>query len=256
MKRMNFYFSTKLTFDDYVHDHSFALRIIPPETVTQHILSCSLNIEPYVSTQQTADAFGNNVTAGYIKGDHRFLDFEIKGTAEVDSAKHRTDYMPCYLYQSEYTAPDEGLQKFYAELNDRYIGSIPDRAAFFSDILSDIIDYKKGVTDTSTTAAQAFELKAGVCQDFSHILISLLRMDGIAARYVAGLAFCDGETHSWVEYWTGDHWEGIDPANNCAVNDDYLVISQGRDFRDCAIDRGVMFGKYTKQLQLVRSVLS
>ena len=81
-------------------------------------------------------------------------------------------------------------------------------------------------------------------------------MDGSAARYIAGLAFCDGETHSWVEYWTGDHWEGIDPANNCPISDDYLVISQGRDFRDCAIDRGVMFGKYTKQLQLVRSVLS
>jgi transglutaminase-like putative cysteine protease len=81
-------------------------------------------------------------------------------------------------------------------------------------------------------------------------------MDGIAARYIAGLAFCDGETHSWVEYWTGEHWEGIDPANNCPVSEDYLVISHGRDFRDCAIDRGVMFGKYTKQLQLVRSVLS
>lgn len=256
MKRVNFYFSTKLTFDDYVHEHSFALRIIPPETETQHILSCSLNISPYVSTQQTVDAFGNNVTAGYIKGDHRFLDFEIKGTAEVDSAKQRTDYMPCYLYQSEYTAPDEQLRKFYNENKDRYVGSISDRALFFSNILSDIIEYKKSVTDTTTTAARAFELKAGVCQDFSHILISLLRMDGIPARYIAGLAFCDGETHSWVEYWTGDCWKGIDPANNCPVSDDYLVISQGRDFRDCAIDRGVMFGKYTKQLQLVRSVLS
>lgn len=256
MKRMNFYFSTKLTFDDYVHDHSFALRIMPPESTSQHILSCSLNISPYVPTQQTVDAFGNNVTAGYLRDDHRYLDFEIKGTAEVDSVKHRTDYMPCYLYQSEYTAPDDELRKLYAELKDRYIGSVSDRATFFSDILSDLIEYKKDVTDTSTTAAEAFTLKAGVCQDFSHILISLLRMDGIAARYIAGLAFCDGETHSWVEYWTGDHWEGIDPANNCAVNDDYLVISKGRDFRDCAIDRGVMFGKYTKQLQLVRSVLS
>ena len=78
----------------------------------------------------------------------------------------------------------------------------------------------------------------------------------IAVPLLAFTAFCDGETHSWVEYWTGDHWEGIDPANNCPVSDDYLVISQGRDFRDCAIDRGVMFGKYTRQLQLVRSVLT
>jgi transglutaminase-like putative cysteine protease len=256
VKRVDFYFSTKLTFDDYVHDHSFALRIIPPETEAQRILSCNLNISPCVSTQQTKDAFGNNVTAGYMKNDHRFLDFEIKGTAEVDRSKYCTDYMPCYLYQSEYTVPDEALTSFYKSIKKDCVGTVRERALYLCDVLSDEVAYEKGVTDTSTTAAQAFALKKGVCQDYSHILISLLRMDGIAARYMAGLAFCDGETHSWVEYWTGDHWEGIDPANNCPVSDGYLVISQGRDFRDCAIDRGVMFGKYTKQLQLVRSVLT
>ena len=256
MKTLNFSFATKLTFDDYVHDHSFALRIIPPDTESQKILSYSLNLSPSVITKQTVDAFGNNVTAGYIQGDHRFLDFDIKGTAEVDSSKHSTFLMPCYLYQSEFTAPDEKLIKFYSELKGNYSEKPAEKAVFFSDILSDLIEYKKGVTTTATTAAEAFAMRAGVCQDFSHILISLLRMDGIPARYIAGLAFCDGETHSWVEYWTGDHWEGIDPANNCPVNDDYLVISMGRDFRDCAIDRGVMFGRYTQQLQLVRSVLT
>ena len=256
MKTLNFSFATKLTFDDYVHDHSFALRVIPPDTESQKILSCSLNISPNVSTKQTVDAFGNNVMAGYIHGDHRFLDFDIKGTAEVDSTKHSEFLMPCYLYQSEFTAPDDELKKFYSELKDNCSGKTAERAVYFSDILSDLIEYKKGVTTTATTAAEAFALRSGVCQDFSHILISMLRMDGIPARYIAGLAFCDGETHSWVEYWTGDNWEGIDPANNCPVNDDYLVISMGRDFRDCAVDRGVMFGRYTQQLQLVRSVLA
>lgn len=256
MKRINFYFSTKLTFDDYVHNHSFALRIIPPGSEIQQIISYSLNITPYVSVKQTVDAFGNNVTAGYLQSDHRFLDFELKGTAETDHSKHRTDYLPCYLYHSKYTIPDADMKAFYSEIIPKCTGTVRDKAEYISNVLSDTIEYTKGVTDTSTTAAQAFGLKKGVCQDFSHILISFLRMEGIPARYIAGLAFCDGETHSWVEYWTGDHWEGIDPANNCPVNDDYLVMSQGRDFRDCAIDRGVMFGKYTRQLQLVRSILS
>lgn len=256
MKHINFLFSTKLTFDDYVHDHSFALRVIPIAASSQKNISCALNISPFVKTQQTTDAFGNNVTSGYLEGNHRFLDFEIKGTADVDHLNYRTDYMPCYLYQSEYTQPDEELRAFYAGIKENCIGTAQERAAYLSNIISDTITYEKGSTDTKTTAAQAFALKKGVCQDFSHILISLLRMDGIAARYIAGLAFCDGETHSWVEYWTGDHWEGIDPANNCPISDDYLVISQGRDFRDCAIDRGIMFGKYTRQLQLVRSVMS
>lgn len=256
MRRIDFYYSTKLTFDDYVHDHSFALRTVPPDTSAQRILSCALNVSPCVPTQQTRDAFGNNVTSGYLKSDHRFLDFEIKGTAEVDHSRYCTDYMPCYLYQSEYTVPDDALKEFHRSVLGERGGTVQERAVRICDALSDVVAYEKGVTDTSTTAAQAFALKKGVCQDYSHILISLLRMDGIPARYIAGLAFCDGETHSWVEYWTGDHWEGIDPANDCTVSDDYLVVSRGRDFRDCAIDRGVMFGRYTRQLQLVRSVLT
>lgn len=257
MKTINFYFSTKLTFDDYVHDHSFALRIIPPDNESQKILSCNLNISPIISTQQTIDAFGNNVTAGFIKGDHRFLDFEINGTAQVDSQKLRSDYMPCYMYQSHYTKPSAALTEFYEHCKDKLLGkSVSEKVEIISDILSDLISYKKDVTDTKTTAAEAFELKAGVCQDFSHIMLSVLRMAGIPCRYIAGLAFCDGETHSWIEYFEDGFWHGFDPANNCPINDDYLVISQGRDFGDCSIDRGVMFGSYTRQLQLVRSVLS
>lgn len=256
MRTINFSFSTKLTFDDYVHNHSFALRIIPPDTDTQKIITSSLSVTPSVSLRHTVDAFGNNVTTGYIQGDHRFLDFDIKGTAEVDASQHSTFYMPCYRYQSEYTEPSEPLKQFHAGLSDRHCESISERAAYFCDVLSDLIEYKKGVTDTKTKAADVFALKAGVCQDFAHLLISLLRMDGIPARYIAGLAFCNGETHAWVEYWNGAHWEGIDPANNCPVNDDYIILAMGRDFRDCAIDRGVMFGTYTQQLQLVRSVLA
>ncbi len=161
-----------------------------------------------------------------------------------------------YLYQSSYTKPENELKTFYDSIREKCVGTAAEKAKYLSNILSETVKYEKGFTDKKTTAEQAFALKKGVCQDFSHILISLLRMEKIAARYIAGLAFCDGETHSWVEYWTGDHWEGIDPANNCPVNDDYIVISQGRDFRDCAIDRGVMFGKYTKQPQLVRSELT
>lgn len=256
MRTVDFYFSARLTFDDYVHGHSFALRVIPPETETQHILSCSLSISPCTSTVQTVDAFGNNVTSGYIRDDHRFLDFEIKGTAVTDSEKYKTDYMPCYLYQSEYTEPDAALTAFYNEHREKCTSSAPaERAKYFCDVLSDTMEYKKGVTDTDTKASEAFAIKAGVCQDFSHVLISILRMDGIACRYAAGLAFCDGETHAWVEYWNGDRWAGIDPANNCPTDEGYLILSQGRDFRDCAIDRGVMFGNYTRQMQLVRTSL-
>lgn len=180
MRTVNFSFTTKLTFDDYVNGHSFALRVIPPESASQHILSCSLSVSPFTDMQQTADAFGNHVTSGYLAGDHRFLDFELKGSAELDLSKPKTDYMPCYRYQSDYTQPDEQLRAFYdAQKAQCHSDNIPERVAYFSNVISGIITYEKGVTTTKTTAAEAFALKKGVCQDFAHILLSVLRMDDI-----------------------------------------------------------------------------
>ncbi|MGN0612981.1 MAG: transglutaminase domain-containing protein [Porcipelethomonas sp.] len=257
MKKLYFHFSTKLTFDNYVRDHSFALRCIPPETPSQHILSCELSISPFVSTMQTVDSFGNNVTSGYLKGEHRFLDFDINGCAETDCGAAKSDFMPCYSYQSEYTKPGPELTKWYEKIKSECTETAPfKRMKFFSGCLSEIMVYEKYVTNTKTSASGAFALKKGVCQDFSHIMLSLLRMDGIPCRYIAGLASCDGETHSWIEVWTGDCWKGYDPTNNCDISDNYLILSQGRDFGDCAVDRGIMFGTYTKQLQLVESRLS
>lgn len=254
---MNFAFSTKLTFDNYVREHSFALRCIPPESPSQHIISCELNITPFVSTNRTSDAFGNNVVSGYIRKEHRFLDFEVTGCAEIDSAAEKTDFMPCYARQSPFTKPDEALKSYYADIKTYCAEEAAEgRVVYFSNRLSEVMTYEKNSTDTKTDAAAAFAQKKGVCQDFTHIMLSILRMDGIPCRYIAGLASCDGETHSWLEFWDGSRWTGYDPTNNCFVNDSYLILSQGRDFGDCAVDRGVMFGAYTKQLQLISSSLT
>lgn len=255
MKKLSFYFSTKLTFDDNIYNHSFALRCIPFENCSQKILEYELNISPYVSTCKTKDSFGNNVITGYISKKHRYLDFEIKGTAETDCTQKPDDYLPCYLYQSEYTRPDNNLTEFYNVISKECNADSPfDRTSFFSDKLFGIFKYEKNSTDTKTKAVDAFSIKKGVCQDYSHIMLSLLRMDKIPCRYIAGLSSCDGETHSWIEIWDGG-WFGFDPTNNCPVTDDYLALTKGRDFGDCAIDRGVMFGTYTRQMQLISSCL-
>lgn len=256
MKKLKFTLSTKLTFDNNVHEHSFALRCIPIENQVQKILNYDLSILPFAATQKSVDSFGNTVVSGYLKNEHRFLDFEISGIAEIDISQKVTDFMPCYKYQSNYTKPGKELEEFYNKVSSEITDKDPmKRTEYFSNKLSEIFEYKKSSTTIKTTAEEAFAQKCGVCQDYSHIMISLLRKDGIAARYKAGLASCDGETHSWIEIWNADHWEGFDPANNCPADESYLCLSQGRDFSDCSIDRGVMFGAYTNQMQLITSNL-
>lgn len=256
MSKVRFDFSTKLTFDSNVYNHSFALRCIPMKNEGQVCTNLNFKISPFVSTCQTVDAFGNTVISGLIKDDHRFLDFEISGEAEMNGEGIRKDFMPCYKFQSPYTMPGEKLKAFYEEISEKCKSSDPfERADFFAKELSERFEYKKGVTDISTTAEEAFEAGAGVCQDYSHICLSLLRSDGIPCRYKAGLACCDGESHSWIDVWVGDRWKGYDPTNLCPAGEAYLCLSQGRDFSDCAIDRGVMFGAYTRQMQLVTSCL-
>ena len=71
MKKLSFSFSTKLTFDDYVHDHSFALRIMPPDTASQTITSCDLKISPHV--EHGASTFSEKILAVFIVAADNFL---------------------------------------------------------------------------------------------------------------------------------------------------------------------------------------
>ena len=97
------------------------------------------------------------------------------------------------------------------------------------------------------------ELGCGVCQDYSHILISLCHLAGIPARYVVGMLTGEGASHAWVEIYQDEKWYALDPTNNLIVDDEHIKISHGRDYRDCLINQGVFTGcaKQTQEIQVV-----
>ncbi|UOQ71198.1 transglutaminase family protein [Hymenobacter cellulosilyticus] len=114
-------------------------------------------------------------------------------------------------------------------------------ALVLSEYVFDNFHYQQGVTNVETPAEEIWRLKAGVCQDFAHILLEMLRMFGIPARYVSGYV-CPktegvrgaGATHAWVEAYIPDYgWLGLDPTNNCIVNDGHVRLAIGRNFSDC-----------------------
>ncbi len=113
--------------------------------------------------------------------------------------------------------------------------------------------YDPNATDVDTSAAEAFELKAGVCQDFTHIMTSALRSLGIPAGYVSGylrtipppgkerLEGADA-MHAWVRVWAGRDagWLEFDPTNNIPAGPDHIVVGYGRDYSDVAPIIGVL----------------
>ena len=94
------------------------------------------------------------------------------------------------------------------------------------------LQYREGVTDDETTAAQALGLGAGVCQDFVHLFIALCRARGLAARYVSGFGPAPGRMHAWAEVWAQGGWHAFDPTRGSSLNERAVAVAVGRDFRD------------------------
>jgi len=128
------------------------------------------------------------------------------------------------------------------DINDSAIIDKINRVKQFSHAVHNRVKYECGATTNATSASEAFDIGAGVCQDYAHILLALLRIDKIPCRYVAGLASDYGETHAWVEAWIGDQYCAIDPTRDKLIDEGYIAVSRGRDFTDCSIERGVFKG--------------
>jgi len=122
--------------------------------------------------------------------------------------------------------------------------------------------YKKGITTVESTLDEIWKIKTGVCQDFAQVLLAMLRLSGIPARYVSGY-ICpskngmrgEGATHAWVEAYIPFYgWLGIDPTNNCMVNDNHVRLAVGRNFSDCSPVKGTYRGTSEHTLEVVVSV--
>ena len=118
--------------------------------------------------------------------------------------------------------------------------------------------YKQGVTTIETNIDEIWSLKAGVCQDFAHLLLEMLQIVGVPSRYVSGY-ICpknhdlrgEGATHAWVEVFLPTYgWIGIDPTNNCLVSDRHVRLAVGKDFHDCTPVKGIYKGNLEHRLEV------
>lgn len=125
--------------------------------------------------------------------------------------------------------------------------------------VNETLVYERGVTRVSTSAVEAWDAGHGVCQDFAHLTLAMLRAMGIPSRYVSGYlhptvdaavgATVRGESHAWVEWWAGA-WVRFDPTNAIAVGQRHVVVGRGRDYGDVSPLRGIYSGGAAGDLEV------
>lgn len=262
---LSFDYTMELDFEGgTASEHAFTLRCLPQETAAQHIRDLQVRVRPNTPLSYGTDSFGNRYCFGLIHGQHSLFDVHISGMAEHKTGCFETASeagQMLYRQFTQKTTPGPAIRSMYGQLG----GPLPEggenasfyvrsRALQIRDLVHSSMIYMPGVTSGATSAEEAAQRGKGVCQDYTHIALSLCRMSGIPCRYTAGLLIGEGLSHAWVEVCDEGRWIPMDPTNPDVGGDDKLIFSHGRDAADCLINRGVYLGSNT-QIQKVSARL-
>lgn len=271
---------TKYTYPGSITESMNHIMLFPFEDNYQEVRKHELIISTHPVVETFNDYFGNKVGIFSIaksidelviqsRLEVTLLPSEIPADAtppaiqwtELANIKNQFPFID-FLFQEKYDAADE-LKETVHDLLD--LTKTPFTIAKkMSEFVFSHFEYKKGITDIETKVQDIWKLKAGVCQDFAHILLSMLRMSGIPARYVSGY-ICpknhemrgEGATHAWVEaYIPFAGWVGLDPTNNCLTSDRHIRLAIGRHFNDCTPVKGTYKGSAGHKLEVAVNIES
>ena len=248
MAFLNYEYKMKISYSEKVDKCYFTIKSIPANDFRQINISYNIDLTPPVQYSESKDSFGNAQIIGCEPDPHAEFIFTISGLVETHPVSIiggiNSNTIGMYKYHHGKCIPGETLKEFAKELESEMPqnNDVREKCLFVMEKLFSVMDYEPGSTAVNTTAEESFVQKKGVCQDFSHIYICLLRMLGIPARYVCGLIVGEGKSHSWVEAACDGNFVAFDPTHNREITDEYIKLGVGRDAADCAINRGVMWG--------------
>ncbi|MBS1509329.1 MAG: transglutaminase family protein [Bacteroidetes bacterium] len=278
MPRFIIHHVTKYTYPEPVRDSANQIMLYPIKDEYQELQSQRIFIsgEPFLEVFK--DYYGNEVGTFMHTAPHTELRIDstisvVTKPKNLPADDRETEVQWSHLDDIKYQLPylDFLKQENFKDLDE--VKKIADNHHFrtltvftavkeLSKYVYNNFKYIKGITTVETTLDEIWDLKAGVCQDFAHILLVMLRLLGIPARYVSGYV-CphdsnlrgEGATHAWVEAYIPFYgWMGIDPTNNCVVNDLHVRLAIGRNFSDCSPVRGTYKGTAKQTLEVGVSV--
>jgi transglutaminase-like putative cysteine protease len=264
---------TTYDYDVDVVDNLNALRVKPAGNSRQRCDEFTVRLNPEVRLHRHSDYFGTEVVEFEVSRPHRRLTIDVRARVTTAAAPEPPQAPWDALAERSYR---EAGGEFLLQTDDApghaVLGEMvtATRAAFSplaavlltSELIPDRFEYRKGATYVDSPIEDLLDAGAGVCQDFVHLGLSLLRHHGIAARYVSGYLFAvsdtdpahpeesiEVDTHAWIEALLpvpdgGEPvWVGVDPTNRGLAGENHVKIGHGRHYADVPPTKGVYRGQ-------------
>ena len=280
---MHFYFVrhlTKFLYTRSVSESTMEVRMHPRSDSNQRCLSFTLSVSPRCRVFTYRDHLGNNIHHFDIPGRHGQLVIVAEAVLEhqplaaipgslgseawkeLDALVAEGDYWEMLL-PSEFAKPTAAL---LALANELEVLRRDDPLQLLHEINSKLYDcfsYEKRSTQVDSPIDEALRTRRGVCQDFAHIMIALVRNVGIPCRYVSGYLYHGSEdhdrstssaTHAWVEAFLPElGWVGFDPTNALIARDRHIRTALGRDYADVPPTRGLVSRTHRQRVVCCRA---
>lgn len=273
---------SRFTYAAPIRESVMEVRMRPRDEAGQQVVSFDLAVSPRANLYGYRDAMGNHVHHFDIPSAHVTETITAETIVRRDEPDHLPESQEAIAWDrleneakdpdvyemtlpSRFAEPTEALDAFAKDTGAGRQGCPMSTMRHLMQVVHDHMEYRQEHTHADSPIDVALEARAGVCQDYAHILTALGRKLGIPCRYVSGyLARRDGDpepadpieaSHAWVEAWLPDlGWVGFDPTHATAVHDRHVRTAIGRDYSDVPPTRGVYRGSAPGTLEVAVQV--
>ncbi|HKS65013.1 MAG TPA: transglutaminase family protein [Xanthobacteraceae bacterium] len=258
--RIHISHETRYRYDAPINGVIQTLRLTPRNHDGQYVVHWRIDVSEDCRLDVHEDAFGNITHTFTAEGPFTELVVQVEGEVDVQNTagivRGTIERFPpsLYLRPTPLTEIDGAIAEFARDVRSQSDDTLPMLHALLGRIHSGMT-FDVTPTQTSTTAAEAFALKRGVCQDLTNVFIAAARYLGVPARYVGGYFHrADGVTrqdagHAWAEaHVPALGWIGFDPANGICTTQAHVRVAVGLDYLGAAPVRGARRGGGTESL--------
>jgi transglutaminase-like putative cysteine protease len=247
-------------------------RLTPRSDSRQNVVLNRVETVPATRSYRYVDYWGTAVTAFDLHAPHTELTVTSASVVETDQPDPVTEELAWsdlaqeavidrydeLLRPTDYTPASKRIAAVGKRIAKEH--EPPDAVIAAAAWVRGELDYVKGSTGVHTSGSDALREGKGVCQDFVHLSLMVLRSMGIPARYVSGYHHpdadavigetVDGQSHAWIQAWTGSWWDH-DPTNDSEINEQYVTVGVGRDYADVSPLKGIYHGQGATDLDVV-----